>query len=261
MNALAMKLAEAILAVGYVQKSGLNKYDNYSYATEADIAEKVRAELGKRHVIMLPDVVEHEVRDVSAVSPKMPFMSIVRVKYTLVDGESGETLSFHCIGTGADRGDKCSYKSLTGAQKYAMMKLFLISTGDDPEDDSGDKRDLRAGAEAGANGKPATEPSDTPEFKESLRDRLMELTGGDVTAAAGLLVKLTAKPDKSKAGAGKALFGFSKFEQVPNMAAELVIDALVDKDLAAVKAYADAHIEGCKKQSAEYAAAREKVKV
>lgn len=37
------------------------------------------------------------------------------------------------IGEGMDTGDKAIYKAITGAQKYVLMKTFLIPTGDDPE--------------------------------------------------------------------------------------------------------------------------------
>jgi hypothetical protein len=45
------------------------------------------------------------------------------------------------IGEGQDAGDKGPYKAMTGAQKYALMKTFMIPTGDDPEaDEDVDKR-------------------------------------------------------------------------------------------------------------------------
>ena len=49
------------------------------------------------------------------------------------------TLDFQSIGTGADSGDKAPYKATTGAIKYALLTAFLIPTGDDPENDSGDR--------------------------------------------------------------------------------------------------------------------------
>jgi hypothetical protein len=59
----------------------------------------------------------------------------LRFTWTLTDGESGETISFQSIGTGADSGDKAAYKAATGALKYALLTGFLIPTGDDPEAD------------------------------------------------------------------------------------------------------------------------------
>ncbi len=46
--------------------------------------------------------------------------------------------TFSGAGAGNDRnkngvGDKGTYKAITGATKYALMKTFLLETGDDPE--------------------------------------------------------------------------------------------------------------------------------
>ena len=57
------------------------------------------------------------------------------VEFTFIDAETGETESFTVVGEGQDSGDKAVYKALTGATKYALMKTFLIPTGDDPERD------------------------------------------------------------------------------------------------------------------------------
>ena len=44
-----------------------------------------------------------------------------------------------------DAGDKGIYKAIAGAQKYALMKVFMIPTGDDPEADEGvDERNHKA---------------------------------------------------------------------------------------------------------------------
>ena len=53
----------------------------------------------------------------------------------MVDAQSGESLSSTIIGSGQDKGDKGPYKAYTGAQKYFLMKTFMIPTGDDPEKD------------------------------------------------------------------------------------------------------------------------------
>ena len=43
-------------------------------------------------------------------------------------------------GEGADAGDKAPYKAMTGALKYALLQSFLLSTGDDPEDERTNSR-------------------------------------------------------------------------------------------------------------------------
>lgn len=126
---LISKLAEVMTVVGRIPKHGHNAHFNYDYVTEADIAEAVRSELASRHVMIVPSV--------KAVSWRQgEKICTLLMTYRIHDGESGETLEFDGIGEGQDSGDKATYKALTGANKYALMKLFQIPTGDDPEKDS-----------------------------------------------------------------------------------------------------------------------------
>jgi hypothetical protein len=90
---LTQKLAEVSEAVSRVPKRGHNDFHNYDYAYESDILEAVRSD----------------------------------------DGVTGETLDYPWMGWGVDPGDKGGYKAITGAEKYFLMKTFLIPTGDDPE--------------------------------------------------------------------------------------------------------------------------------
>jgi hypothetical protein len=57
----------------------------------------------------------------------------VLAEVTFVDSETGASLTVSMPGTGMDTMDKAPYKGATGAIKYALMKAFNISTGDDPE--------------------------------------------------------------------------------------------------------------------------------
>ena len=86
--------------------------------------------------MMLPDVVEHSTRTHTNQKGNTEYIATVKVKFTFIDGDSGEELSIHSVGEGQDAGDKAVYKAITGAQKYALMKAFMIPTGDDPEQDS-----------------------------------------------------------------------------------------------------------------------------
>jgi|GEM_PF-2214004 len=132
---LVKKLADVMKEVKHIEKRGYNKFHNYSYATDSDVSEAVRDVLAEKHIIMLPDVVEHSIREHKSAKGKTEYIATVKVKFTFIDGETGESLSIHGLGEGQDSGDKAVYKALTGAQKYALMKVFMIPTGDDPEAD------------------------------------------------------------------------------------------------------------------------------
>lgn len=134
---LVSKLAHVMKQVQYIEKKGYNSFNKYKYATESDVQEKVREVLADQNVIMLPDVVEHTTREHQNRKGNVEYIATVKVNFTFIDGETGETLSIHSSGEGQDAGDKAVYKAITGAQKYAIMKAFMIPTGDDPESDSG----------------------------------------------------------------------------------------------------------------------------
>lgn len=136
-KSLVKKLAEVMQEVKYIQKRGHNKFHNYKYATESDVAEKVREALAERSVIMIPNVTSQSTREHINAKGKTEYIATVMMEFKFLDGESGEEISFHSVGEGQDAGDKAVYKAITGAQKYALMKAFMIPTGDDPEADSG----------------------------------------------------------------------------------------------------------------------------
>lgn len=143
------KLASIMGEVGYIPKSGRNNFHKYDYATEADIVTAVRGGLSKRNLLVVPSVTKREV---------IGDITFLDVKFTVFDGDSGESIQFDGVGAGQDKGDKGPYKALTGALKYALLKLFQIPTGDDPELD--EDAPVQAKAAAGSNGKqpPAAVP-------------------------------------------------------------------------------------------------------
>lgn len=141
---LIKKLTEIMQEVKYIQKKGFNSFNNYKYATESDVAEKVREELANRCVMMIPNILETSYREHTNRKGNTEYITKVRMEFKFIDGETGEELIFHSEGEGQDAGDKGIYKAITGAQKYALMKVFMIPTGDDPEADSGvDERNTK----------------------------------------------------------------------------------------------------------------------
>jgi hypothetical protein len=123
-----------------VPKNGFNKFHSYNYATEADIAQAVRQGLAERKVMMFPYVETERTEDL-ATKNGMHKLCTLGVRFDLHDADSDEVLSIRVTGQGSDAGDKAGYKAMTGAVKYALMKLFLIPTGDDPENEQHDNRE------------------------------------------------------------------------------------------------------------------------
>lgn len=138
---LVKKLAEVMALVDRVPKSGRNNFHNYDYATEADIASAVRQGMAERHLMLVPSVQKTDWEKVpSEKGGKDQRLCTLTVEFRMMDGESGEAIAFTVIGQGQDSGDKATYKAMTGAEKYALLKLFLIPTGDDPEKDTQERK-------------------------------------------------------------------------------------------------------------------------
>lgn len=132
---VSAKLLKAIKQVGgKVTKTGWNSYSKYHYITESDINAAVLPALLDNGLILTTSV-DHVVETPAGEDNKNRFAT-VHLTHTLVDTESGESLTFKSAGTGADTLDKSIYKALTGACKYMLMKTFMISGDDsDPEND------------------------------------------------------------------------------------------------------------------------------
>jgi hypothetical protein len=136
-GALSRKLAEVMAAVGRVPKNGWNDFHKYHYATEADIAEAIRSELATRSITLVPSVESYEVREIPSKKAEKDsrFVTFLSMTFTFEDGDTGERIEKKWLGAGEDSGDKGAYKAMTGAEKYFLLKTFIVPTGDDPESD------------------------------------------------------------------------------------------------------------------------------
>lgn len=133
-KSLVSKLAEVMGEVGRVAKNGRNNFHGYDYATEADISDSVRGGLAARGIMIVPSVEKTEWEKIPVKGGEQKLCTLT-VCFTVMDGESGESFKLTVIGQGADNSDKATYKAMTGAEKYMLLKLFMIPTGDDPERD------------------------------------------------------------------------------------------------------------------------------
>lgn len=133
---LVRKLANVMGAVERVPKTGFNKFHNYAYATESDITSAVRAAMATEGVVMVATLLRSRWDSVSTSKGGTERLVTARWRFTMHDADSAEKISFKGESQGQDAGDKAMYKAFTGAVKYALLKLFLIPTGDDPEADS-----------------------------------------------------------------------------------------------------------------------------
>jgi len=141
-TALVAKLAKVMGGLDRVPKRGRNEFHKYDYVMEADLADAVRQDLAQAGIMIFPQILTGTVQWTDTVNkdgnPNGKIFSAMFM-FTFTDGEFSETVVVP--GCGHDNpGDKAPYKAMTGAEKYALMKTFLIPTGDDPEDDNGEAK-------------------------------------------------------------------------------------------------------------------------
>ena len=110
-----------------VPKNGRNEFHHYDYVTEADLAEQLRKFFIEEGLIVITSVLDMK---------KELDTTHVKMEFRIVDIETKEEIISVFWGEGMDKGDKGIYKAYTGAEKYFLMKNFLIPTGDDPEKES-----------------------------------------------------------------------------------------------------------------------------
>lgn len=125
---------EVMKACPSVVKTGRNEFQQYNYASEADILTGIRGAMITAGLILIPST--------TATETDQHGNTTIMVSYTLAH-VSGEVWPEKMVvpGCGNDVakngriGDKAIPKALTAANKYALSKLFQIATHDDPEKD------------------------------------------------------------------------------------------------------------------------------
>lgn len=141
---LVMKMARVMAQVERIPKNGYNAFHKYDYVMEADLVELVRTKLAEQHIAIFPSVRDVHTEEVKG-GRQANYLTTVVLDITLIDGETGDSVTISWVGRGADAGEKGVYKAYTGAIKYFLMKTFLIPTGDDPERETEDRQPQRSG--------------------------------------------------------------------------------------------------------------------
>ena len=130
-------LRKALKEKGVLQKGGTNQFDRYKYFSEAQYKE-LFTELFSDHGLELKFTeLSYDTFDgpEKQANGRMP-----RIKFSLMDIDTGFGEDTVITGEGIDKGDKAGYKAYTGALKYYLANTFMVATGDDPEKDSPDTK-------------------------------------------------------------------------------------------------------------------------
>lgn len=142
---IAAALYKAQQTISTVTKSGNNTYQHYEYATLNDFINAVKTPLEEQGLVIVSSV-DSVIREKDTLKKTTgeeytDSFSVTQMSFKLIHAESGEWMQVSSIGEGVDRGDKASYKAITGGRKYGLALLFNLVTEDDAEkDESTDQR-------------------------------------------------------------------------------------------------------------------------
>lgn len=163
---VAAKMAAVMSEVRRVHKGGYNDHHRYAFASASDVVDMIRGLLSRHGLALVQsptDVWWEDVRTRNGTS------TVCRgwFQMALVCGETGAQFVVPWLGEAQDSMDKGFNKAATAAQKYFLLKTFLVSTGDEEDPD--------------AQGEPAPASKLDPATKaqvQAMRDLVLEM-GGD----------------------------------------------------------------------------------
>lgn len=168
MKNIYQKMSEATDKIGVVAKN-LNVQTGqgrgYKAVSERDILDAVKPveiELGIYSFPLEREIVESELlKTETDRGVKTTFYTKLRTVYRFVNTDAPEEfIDITSYAVGMDSGDKGDGKAMTYADKYALMKAYKISTGDDPDKDASEDKDYTP-----VKGRKAT-PQEIPDFPE-----------------------------------------------------------------------------------------------
>ena len=138
---LYQRMSAVMEDVKRLQKDKQVGSGNYSYRamSEEKVATTLRTAMIKHGLVLFPvnqvhTLVDHVRADRNGVATTVS-LSTVDVQYKLVNIDCpSEFEIIASSGTGVDPQDKGVGKAMTYSMKYALMRAFLIPTGEDPDD-------------------------------------------------------------------------------------------------------------------------------
>jgi hypothetical protein len=175
---LHAKLAEVMELVQRIEKRGHNSEQHYDFATAEDISDEIRSKLGSRGVTITPRIDTAGIQMIETGQTTQKGRKWITwwvpITYTFTDAATAETLEVPWLGVADDYSDKGFPKALTAGMKFMLRSVFLISTGDDPEEDRSAAGVIAPAAEAIQSARDhRTTPAARPRERESNLDELL----------------------------------------------------------------------------------------
>lgn len=148
---LYAKMARVMAAMNRLPKDGTNDYFKYKFVEAGAVADAVRSALAEQNVAFFAEMTGYKERD---------GVLVARFNMTFADGDTGATAQRVWFGEAKSRDgkggrdDKAINKAATAAQKYFLLKTFMISTGDEPDADQDGPAEKPKAAKSGREHEP-----------------------------------------------------------------------------------------------------------
>jgi hypothetical protein len=176
---LLLKLSQILGEVGAIPKTGFNSFHKYYYHSEADINSAFQGHFFNHKIMFSASMIDSEMRTTLTGKGNTEYIYKANMRFTFFDAETGESLTGCMSGEGQDNGDKALYKSISGTQKYILMKTFMVTDHMDPEGDP--TVDERNSGKASTPSKPSNQPI-TPPPPQNGNTGQTGTSGGAITA-------------------------------------------------------------------------------
>lgn len=111
--------------VDYIEKCERKVNGQYRFVSHDQVTGILHKPLAENGIVMVPSVESYKI-DGNRTEVT------VSVKFVNID-EPSDFIEVKHIGYGIDNGDKGPGKAISYATKYAMLKIFCLETGDDPD--------------------------------------------------------------------------------------------------------------------------------
>ena len=141
---LFKKMSGVMGRLDRIEKRGHNTYFNYDFVTSDDVLDAVRKAMVAEGLAFYVNMVKVEVVESADKNGKPKAKHIADFEFNIADGESGEVLTCIWKGEAIDTEDKALSKCATSAEKYFLLKTFVIGTGDEPDPDESDDQGKKA---------------------------------------------------------------------------------------------------------------------
>lgn len=135
-----VKLARIMGKLGTIEPQGRNAHFGYNFIKDTQVSGAIRPRMAEERLMVIPNVLEETWVETKTAKGATSWVTKLKVEFTVIDGDSGDSVTGTGYGYGDDSGDKGANKALTAAMKYWLIKLFQIGGEDAESDDRADKR-------------------------------------------------------------------------------------------------------------------------